>query len=288
MNSTHFNRSQVLSSWRIQWPALRRATEALAASLPIGAVVRRAADRGLRRARARIAARGGAASRAGGDGRLRRAQGGCTAAAQPVEGGGARKHRGQGQAGRCRAISPTGSGRGQGDCGAAQGDCGAAQGASTAPATPSAAAPTKIEPSAAAPAKPQAAAPLDLKSLETRLKETKAIGVFTKLTLKNQVDDLLDRFRAFYQGEAQDHAGRTAAVVRYAGPEGARAAAGRRPAAGQRDRGVARIHLGHSVQSREVRDGLADATENAREQSHRDLDLGRLVRPSCGAGARGG
>lgn len=42
--------------------------------------------------------------------------------------------------------------------------------------------------------------PLDLKSLETRLKETKAIGVFTKLALKNQVDDLLNRFRAFYQG----------------------------------------------------------------------------------------
>jgi hypothetical protein len=69
------------------------------------------------------------------------------------------------------------------------------------PATPSAAAPTKIEPSAAAPAKPQAAAPLDLKSLETRLKETPAIGVFTKLALKNQIDELLDRFRAFYQGK---------------------------------------------------------------------------------------
>ena len=42
--------------------------------------------------------------------------------------------------------------------------------------------------------------PLDLKALETRLKDTKAIGVFTKLTLKNQVDDLLEQFRAFYQG----------------------------------------------------------------------------------------
>lgn len=41
---------------------------------------------------------------------------------------------------------------------------------------------------------------LDLKALETRLKETKAIGVFTKLALKNQIDDLLERFRAFYQG----------------------------------------------------------------------------------------
>jgi len=43
--------------------------------------------------------------------------------------------------------------------------------------------------------------PLDLQALERRLKETKAIGVFTKLTLKNQVDDLLDRFRSFYQGQ---------------------------------------------------------------------------------------
>jgi hypothetical protein len=41
---------------------------------------------------------------------------------------------------------------------------------------------------------------LDLTTLEKRLKETDAIGVFTKLTLKNQVDDLLERFREFYQG----------------------------------------------------------------------------------------
>ena len=48
--------------------------------------------------------------------------------------------------------------------------------------------------------KPAVAPALDLKSLETRLKETKAIGVFSKLALKNQIDDLLERFRAFYQG----------------------------------------------------------------------------------------
>jgi hypothetical protein len=52
-------------------------------------------------------------------------------------------------------------------------------------------------------AKPAGPPPLDLKSLEARLKETKAIGVFTKLTLKNQIDDLLDRFRAYYQGRLQ-------------------------------------------------------------------------------------
>jgi hypothetical protein len=45
--------------------------------------------------------------------------------------------------------------------------------------------------------------PLDLTALETRLKETKAIGVFTKITLKNQVDDLLNQFRAYYQGRAK-------------------------------------------------------------------------------------
>jgi len=43
---------------------------------------------------------------------------------------------------------------------------------------------------------------LDLTSLEKRLRETRAIGVFTKLSLKNQVDDLLDQFRAFHQGRA--------------------------------------------------------------------------------------
>jgi hypothetical protein len=48
-------------------------------------------------------------------------------------------------------------------------------------------------------AKPKAP-PLDLASLEQRLKDTKAIGVLTKITLKNQVDDLLNQFRAFYQG----------------------------------------------------------------------------------------
>jgi hypothetical protein len=56
----------------------------------------------------------------------------------------------------------------------------------------------------AAAAEPQpvatpAPATLDLTSLERRLRETRAIGVFTKLSLKNQVDDLLGDFRAFYK-----------------------------------------------------------------------------------------
>jgi hypothetical protein len=42
---------------------------------------------------------------------------------------------------------------------------------------------------------------LDLTALKTQLKETKAIGVFTKLALKNQVDDLLDQFRKHYAGK---------------------------------------------------------------------------------------
>lgn len=65
---------------------------------------------------------------------------------------------------------------------------------------PPAAKPVKTQPPASSLVKPAAPPPLDLKSLETQLKETKAIGVFTKLALKNQIDDLLERFRAFYQG----------------------------------------------------------------------------------------
>ncbi|MDO8419704.1 MAG: hypothetical protein Q7S90_06685 [Rubrivivax sp.] len=63
---------------------------------------------------------------------------------------------------------------------------------------PAAKAPQAV-PAPAAVAKPSDP-PLDLKSLEARLRETKAIGVFTKLTVKNQIDDLLDRFREFYRG----------------------------------------------------------------------------------------
>ena len=72
------------------------------------------------------------------------------------------------------------------------------------PASPSTAdLPRKKETAAApGPGKQEAAPPLDLASLEQRLRDTKAIGVFTKLSLKNQVDDLLTQFRAFHQGHA--------------------------------------------------------------------------------------
>ena len=45
--------------------------------------------------------------------------------------------------------------------------------------------------------------PLDLPSLEKRLRETKAIGVFTKITLKNQVDDLVNQFREYHGGRGK-------------------------------------------------------------------------------------
>jgi hypothetical protein len=66
-------------------------------------------------------------------------------------------------------------------------------------AAPAAPAPKKDAKAAAAPAKP-AAPQLDLVSLEQRLKDTDAIGFMTKLTLKNQVDDLLGRFEAHHEG----------------------------------------------------------------------------------------
>jgi hypothetical protein len=42
---------------------------------------------------------------------------------------------------------------------------------------------------------------LDLEGLEKRLRETSAIGVFTKLSLKNQVEDLLEEFQKFHDGD---------------------------------------------------------------------------------------
>jgi hypothetical protein len=68
---------------------------------------------------------------------------------------------------------------------------------------PAAKAAAKVAPKAApkAQAAPAAGAPpLDLKSLEQKLTDTPAIGVMTKLTLRNQVNDLLDQFRAYYAG----------------------------------------------------------------------------------------
>jgi len=79
--------------------------------------------------------------------------------------------------------------------------------ASASPAAKAAVGPVKSPPAppatkSAAPAIAKSAAPtLDLASLTQRLKDTNAIGVLSKIAIKNQVDDLLDQFRAFYEGK---------------------------------------------------------------------------------------
>jgi outer membrane biosynthesis protein TonB len=61
-------------------------------------------------------------------------------------------------------------------------------------------APKDVSKATQAPAvSPPAAAPLDFASLGTRLRQTRAIGTLTKLSLKNQVDDLLGKFRAYHK-----------------------------------------------------------------------------------------
>jgi hypothetical protein len=57
--------------------------------------------------------------------------------------------------------------------------------------------------STSSPTSAVAVAPLDLAGLTQQLRETSAIGLFTKLSLRNQVDDLLAEFRAFYKGGSQ-------------------------------------------------------------------------------------
>ena len=76
----------------------------------------------------------------------------------------------------------------------------------TAKAKPPAATKTTAAPAAQLAAKPVQNAPpaapaLDLAALEQRLRDTHAIGLFTKLSLKNQVDDLLNDFRAHFHGQ---------------------------------------------------------------------------------------
>jgi hypothetical protein len=89
-------------------------------------------------------------------------------------------------------------------------------------ANPPATKATPAKPTASAPAKPAKPAPaqaattpsttaratqanpsLDLTALKEELKSTKAIGLMTKLSLKNQVDDLLDGFRDLYAGKGK-------------------------------------------------------------------------------------
>ncbi len=74
-----------------------------------------------------------------------------------------------------------------------------------APAAPEPVAAPPSAPRADLPAPPAAAVPeMDLKALEDQLRQTKAIGFMTKLTLKGQVDDLLGRFRDHYRGKTKE------------------------------------------------------------------------------------
>jgi hypothetical protein len=57
-----------------------------------------------------------------------------------------------------------------------------------------------IAPAVAASRAAAAAPTLDLDALKARLRATKAIGVFTKISLKNKVDDLMKQFTEHYQG----------------------------------------------------------------------------------------
>jgi hypothetical protein len=67
--------------------------------------------------------------------------------------------------------------------------------------TPAAASPAATTPTPAAATAPPV--PLDLVALEKQLKSTKAIGVFSKIALKNQVDDLMKKFRDHYKGKSK-------------------------------------------------------------------------------------
>jgi hypothetical protein len=86
--------------------------------------------------------------------------------------------------------------------------CAAILDAPPAPAAPSAMpavmAPASVKPTQPAKpgreaAKPAPAPTLDVAALKERLRSTGACGVFTKLALKNQMDDLLQQFRVQHQ-----------------------------------------------------------------------------------------
>jgi len=94
-----------------------------------------------------------------------------------------------------RGATPTGPGGAKSGAAAASGAGSSARSTGTA-ATGGAG--TSEHPAPAAGNTRPAAASLDLNALEDRLRSTHAIGVFTKLSLKNQVDDLLGQFRAFH------------------------------------------------------------------------------------------
>jgi hypothetical protein len=195
MNFAARRRSQAFPPWMTQWPAQPRMAEALNASARIGAmlgVLLSAGCAGIEHAPQpeasplavptvpTVSVEPKAAERV-----------------PPTQANTAERASTAGKTSQPSVMPPASS-----DTGAAKAAAVSPKSPARPPATPSAAAPpAKSEMPAAGLAKPQAAAPLDLKSLETRLKETQAIGVFTKLTLKNQIDELLGQFRAFHQGK---------------------------------------------------------------------------------------
>jgi len=84
------------------------------------------------------------------------------------------------------------------------------------PAPPAAPAPPAPAPPAPAPAPPPAEASLSLEELGQRIKQTPAIGTFSKLSLKNDLDDLVDGLRGYHerkQGNLEDLHQRYEALV---------------------------------------------------------------------------
>jgi hypothetical protein len=77
---------------------------------------------------------------------------------------------------------------------------GAKKPANTPASSVSATQPPKKDSSASELTKQKTSSPLDLTSLEMRLKETHAIDLLDKIAFRNQVDDLLSQFRAYYHG----------------------------------------------------------------------------------------
>jgi hypothetical protein len=142
------------------------------------------------------------------------------AAPAPVPAAPTQPHPASSEAGASRAgvagsaaagtAAATGTAGATGGAGAKTKVPGHAEAAAT--SAPRAAAPGSASPGSASPGTtaggtaahpaPVPAPALDLASLEQRLRDTRAIGLFTKLSLKNQVDDLLGQFRAFHRRQA--------------------------------------------------------------------------------------
>ena len=161
--------------------------------------------------------------------------------------------------------------------------------------------PEPSQPKQPAPAPPRPAAPLSAKHGSRRrsapaaagrdrrldrpreaLRDTGAIGVFTKLALKNEVDDLLERFRTFHTGRGGS-ARKASRELRPPGSQGGVAPAGQRPAARSRHLHVARSAVESSGRSGQVQDSRLRLDARIRlEESNEPLHEG-LARRCCWA-----